>query len=423
MLIRNTPTLTLTFNNKQRFICSLVSLLSIFLFIPTISIAQLQQGSFVFEGYTRTYLVYLPPNYNGVDPMPVVFNLHGWTLDMMQQMNYSKMNAVADTAGFIVVYPNAVDGTWNSGIYEYPGAPPNPNINDVGFIDALIDTLAENYSIDLKRIYSCGFSNGGLMSFKLACQLSNRITAIATVAGIISYKTASDCNCSHSMPVLMINGTDDQYVPYNGITGWHSVQNTLNHWVNYNLCSAPDTILMPNIDSLDGCTVQKLNYPFCSDSISVIFYKVINGGHTWPGGDKQQFGWSNIGNTNGDINVSKEIWNFFKNYKLSEPTKVTDYSQQPVEFSLFQNYPNPFNPSTVISYQLAVNSQVTLKVYNVLGNEVATLVNEEKPTGVYEVEFNTSNLASGVYFYQLQAGTSASSGQGFLSTKKMSLLK
>jgi hypothetical protein len=86
------------------------------------------------------------------------------------------------------------------------------------------------------------------------------------------------------------------------------------------------------------------------------------------------------------------------------------------QFSLNQNYPNPFNPSTVISYQLPVYSNVTLKVYDVLGNEVATLVNEEKPAGSYEVNFTTSSLTSGVYFYQLKSGS-------YLETKKMILIK
>src|SRR3990172_6409632 len=183
MLIRNTRTVTLVYTNMLRFICTLFALLNILLLIPTISYAQVQQGSFVFEGYTRTYLVYLPPNYNGVDPMPVVFNLHGWTLDMTQQMNYSKMNEVADTAGFIVVYPNAVDATWSSGIATFAGR------NDVGFLNVLIDTLAAHYSINLQRIYSCGFSNGGFMSYRLACELSNRIPAIASVAGTIAQAT------------------------------------------------------------------------------------------------------------------------------------------------------------------------------------------------------------------------------------------
>jgi hypothetical protein len=98
---------------------------------------------------------------------------------------------------------------------------------------------------------------------------------------------------------------------------------------------------------------------------------------------------------------------------------VVDFT--PKEFVLYQNYPNPFNPKTVISYQLPVTGNVTLKVYDILGNEVATLVNEEKQPGIYEFEFNShsdkgQNLSSGIYFYQLRAGN-------FTQVKKMILLR
>ncbi|MCL4278896.1 MAG: T9SS type A sorting domain-containing protein [Ignavibacteriaceae bacterium] len=102
------------------------------------------------------------------------------------------------------------------------------------------------------------------------------------------------------------------------------------------------------------------------------------------------------------------------------PTDISEISLLPQKFELFQNYPNPFNPSTVISYNLPVSSYVTLKVFDILGNEVTTLVNEQKPVGTYEVEFNTSSIkhfpSSGIYFYQIKCGS-------FIQTKKMSLLK
>ena len=388
--------------------------------IPTISLTQVQTGSFEFEGRMRNYLVFLPKNYDGITEMPLVLNLHGYTLYAQQQMDYSQMNMVADTAGFVVVYPNSVtpETTWNSGIYDSPIAPPNPNINDVGFLNALIDTLAKQYTIDTSRIYSCGFSNGGFMSFKLACQLSNRITAIASVAGVISYTTAGSCNCGHSMPILIINGTADGIVPYAGAAGWHSVEQTVNFWTTHNLCSESDTTSLPNTDALDGCTVERIRFKDSSGNHKVIFYKVINGGHSWPGGDKPSLviPWATIGNTNGDMNASVEIWNFLKAYDLRELTTVTSYSQSPSEFVLFQNYPNPFNPTTKIQFMI-VNRQLTIvKVFDVLGRGVATLVNEVKEPGTYSVQFDGSNLASGVYVYRMQAGD-------FVQTKKLVLLK
>jgi polyhydroxybutyrate depolymerase len=382
--------------------------------IPFVSFAQVQTGSFVFEGRLRNYIVFLPQNYNGTDKLPVVFNIHGYTQNMTLQMNYSRMNSVADSAEFIVVYPNGAGSynSWNIGVSE------SPNINDVGFINALIDTLSKHYSIDTTRIYCCGLSMGGAMSSRLACELSNRIAAIAPVAGTMAQSIANTCSPNHSMPVLKIHGTADPILPYNGNSERLAVDTFLAKWANFNLCTQSDTITVPNLDTLDGCTVQKISFTHCSDSAHVILYKIINGGHTWPGGDTNYLhipGWD-LGNTNFDINASEIIWNFFKNYKLTAPTTVKGCTQNPMDFSLFQNYPNPFNPSTKISWQLPIRSLVTLKVYDVLGNEVSTLVNEEKPAGSYEVEFNASNLASGIYFYQLRTGE-------FILTKKMVLIR
>jgi len=343
--------------------------------------------------------------------MPVVFNLHGYTLDAQQQMNYSRMNMVADTAGFIVVYPNAVNPGWNCGIAG------SPNVHDVGFFDALIDTLSCHYCIDIERIYSCGFSLGGFMSFRLACQLSERISAVASVAGVIAQTIANGPKANHAMPVLLVHGTADEIVPYNGAYDWCSVEQTSAYWTIFNLCTESDTTLLPELDTLDGCSVEKIAHTRYSDSISVVLYKAIDGGHSWPGGDTAylHLSWGNIGKTNGDINASAEIWNFVKTYRLPVTT-VRTYSQSPNEFSLFQNYPNPFNPTTVIRYQLPVASNVRLVVYDILGREVAVLVNEKKAPGNYQVTFDGSNLASGVFFYRFQAGD-------FVATKRLLLLK
>ena len=413
MEIKNSLTFSFVFDSIKNFICSQATLLIIFLSIPIVSFAQIQTGSFVFEGILRDYIVFLPQNYNGIAKLPVVFNLHGITLSAQQQMDYSRMNSVADTAGFIVVYPNAVDASWNCGISYV-----THNVNDVGFFGTLIDTLASHYSIDKEKVYSCGFSLGGFMSYTLACQLSNRIAAIADVAGVMAKSLLNNTSTLHSMPVLKIHGTADQIVPYNGAYDWCSVPQTINHWTSFNLCNPPDTTSIPNIDTLDGCTVQKIRYSFCTDSVQVIFYKVIGGGHSWPGGDKQHLylSWGTIGTTNADINASELIWNFFKNYKLTTPTAVKDYTQYPMDFSLLQNYPNPFNPTTKISWQSPISSWQTLKVYDVLGNEVATLVDEYKSAGSYEVVFDASNLASGIYLYQLRTGE-------LILTKKMVLIR
>jgi len=289
--------------------------------------AEIQNGSFAFDGRTRNYMVYLPTNYTGSTNLPLVICLHpyGWGAERM--MNYTNMNQVADDSDFIVVYPSAIPN-WNSGVADNPSYP-TPDVDDVGFINALIDTMINSYSIDLERIYACGYSNGGFMSYKLACQLGNRIAAIASVGGVISTSTAESCSPLRTMPVLHIFGTADPYAPINGGTGWYSVDQTLSYWINFNDCVQTDTTILPDLDPTDGCTVEKITYTDCNDNSNVVYYKVINGGHTWPGADPIPA----FGNTNQDIDASVEIWNFFKDYKLTVPP-VVDFNSDGIVDSL-----------------------------------------------------------------------------------------
>jgi len=207
------------------------------------SYAQSIPGSFNFEGHNRDYMVFLPNNYADKFDFPLVIYLHSydWTAEI--EMDYTQMHLVADTSGFILVTPNAFERRWNSG--ENPDWPA-PDVDDVGFINALIDTLSNHYTnIDHERIYTCGFSAGGTMSYKLACQLSNRIAAIASVSGPISTGTAANCNLLHTMPVLHIHGTADSLISINGNTYIYSVDQTINYFADLNGCVQLDTILLP----------------------------------------------------------------------------------------------------------------------------------------------------------------------------------
>ncbi len=334
---------------------SILVLIVYFFLNPVFTFSQVQTDSFIFEGVLRDYIVFLPQNYNGVDKLPLVFNLHGGSLNAQQQLDYSKMDEVADTAGFIVVYPNAVLTAWSCGINLTAG-----HVNDVGFIDALIDTLANNYSIDEERIYCCGFSLGGFMSQRLACELSNRIVAIADVAGSIGQDFTTSFTTAHPMPVLKFHGTADQIIPYGGRNDYCSVQQTLTYWTNFNHCNLPDTTLLFNIDTLDGCTVQKIKYTFYQDSGEVVHYKVLNGGHSWPGGDTAYFTYLSvgpIGNTTMDINASELMWDFFKNYNLTDlyPVRVTN-------LFLEKNYANVNTDSVLFRIRISnpENLQFTL---------------------------------------------------------------
>lgn len=309
----------------------------IFLFLaPKLLRSQVVPGNFDFEGINRTYLVYIPANYTGTEDFPLLIFLHPYSWNGLQGMDYTNFNQVADTADFMVVYPDAIPN-WNSGINDNPNWPA-PSVNDVGFINALIDTLINQYNIYSQKIYACGYSNGGFMSYKLACQLSNRIAAIASVCGVISTSTLANCEPANTIPVLQIHGTADAVVPINGTNGWHSVDETLNNWIDLNNCSEVDTISLPDIDPSDGCTVEKISYTNCTDNKDVFYYKVINGGHTWPGAGTTGLP---IGNTNQDINASVEIWNFFKNYPpISCLPEGIIFSNQAQIDNFNSNYPD-----------------------------------------------------------------------------------
>ena len=242
---------------------------------------RIVNGSFDFEERSRHYKVYLPENYSNTAVLPLMIYLHAYDWNVNVGMDYTQMNLVADTSGFILVCPSAINNRWNSGVGDNP-IWPAPEVDDVGFINALIDTLNENFSIDPERIYTCGFFNGGFMSHKLACQLSHRIAAIASVGGIISAGTVEKCNSQRAMPILQIHGTLDNTVPINGTTGWYSVKETMSFWSELNACIRVDTIKIPDTVPSDGCTVQKISYSDCNGDSKVIFYKVINGGHSWP---------------------------------------------------------------------------------------------------------------------------------------------
>lgn len=274
---------------------------------------QIEYGNFDFEGKTRYYMVFLPNNYTGANNYPLVIYLHSYGGGAQAEMNYTQLNQVGDTYDFMIVYPNARPN-WNSGIGDNPSWE-TPEINDVGFINALIDALNNSYSIDLERIYATGYSNGGFMAYKLACQLSHRIAAVASVGGVMSTTTLSACNPLRTMPVLQIHGTKDEWVSMDGATGWQSVEETLSYWTDFNNCEQTDTTLLPDLDQTDDSTVEKIINKNCTNNSNVIYYKVIDGGHTWPGAGR-----TNVpaGNTNQDFNASVEIWNFFNDYQLTQ---------------------------------------------------------------------------------------------------------
>jgi polyhydroxybutyrate depolymerase len=365
-----------------------------------------------WEGLGRLCLVDFPSSRSGQTGLPVVFDLHGYGSSAAEQRYFTQIHLLGDSAGFITVHPDAYSQRWNSGIGDNQWWP-TLNVDDVGFISKIIDSLISRFAIDTQRVYSCGLSNGGFMSIKLAAQLSNRIAAVASVSGVLANSTADGYSAKRPIPLLMIHGTDDLIIPFDGgQIGWYSVEETIGFWRAKNSCYLPpDTLALPDLDRTDQSTVVQYTYRSSSNASKVKLLKVIHGGHTWPGESQLP---TEFGTTNNDIKANNEIWNFFKQF-TKRMDAVTEMKTRPTMFFLSQNYPNPFNPSTTIRYELPQTSHVTLSVFDMLGRQVAMLVNEKKEAGVQEIRFDGSNLASGVYFYRLQAGA-------FVETRKSLLL-
>jgi len=283
----------------------------------------------MWDSLERSYLTHIPDNFNGTGTVPLVIAIHGGGGDgeAMVKLTEGGFNKLADEEGFVVIYPDAIEKNWNDGRSgEETGYRAHlENIDDVGFISALIDSAIENLNIDRTRVYVTGISNGAMMTLRLGCELSDKIAAIAPVAGNIPENLYPGCNPDTFISVMLINGVGDPLVPYEGgyITGPFGVETlgkvistdeTINFWINNNGCSAlPAIINLPDIDTRDGSTVIKSTYSGCEENSEVILYTITGGGHTWPGG-YQYLSKLIIGNTCRDIDANEAIWNFFKSH-------------------------------------------------------------------------------------------------------------
>ena len=352
---------------------------------------QTINDTIVHDGLNRNFILYVPASYTPGTPVPLVFNFHGYTSNAEQQMLYGDFRTIADTAGFILVHPNGtIDNTgsthWNSGW--------GTGIDDVGFTSAMIDSIAAEYSIDLGRVFSTGMSNGGFMSYHLACELSNRIAAIASVTGTMTIIGPSSCNPSHPTPIMEIHGTADPTVPYDGNSTMTPIPVVLMHWLGFNNCS-PDAVVtpVPDINQIDGCTADHLLYPGGDNGTEVEHYRINDGGHTWPGAIFP------IGVTNYDFNASEKIWQFFAQYDING--RIVGIEEVENENGIKLS-PNPGNGQVELNFGSKNFKEVAIEVSNSAGQIVARRNFEN--TGA-SVKMNLSHLESGIYFIRINASS------------------
>lgn len=291
--------------------------------IPTPEDASFGAGDYTFSLEDRRYFVHVPDSYDGTST-PLVLNLHGGGGDIDAARKQTQMESHSDEHGYVAVFPEGSGltilgkhvGTWNAG--TCCGGAESKNIDDVKFIGKVLDDVESKFAIDSSRIYATGHSNGAMMSYRLACDLSERIAAIAPNAGHDSY---GDCNPARQVPVMHFHGTADPVALYDGghcggklgDDGWtcSSVADYAETWAMQNQCGVSTHVIYQND------AAKCIAYDDCS--ADVVLCTIDGAGHTWPDGSyavNTNFWKKNVGEISRDINANDQMWNFFQQHAL-----------------------------------------------------------------------------------------------------------
>ncbi|MCY1039774.1 alpha/beta hydrolase-fold protein [Corallococcus sp. bb12-1] len=264
-------------------------------------------------GRTRAYRVHVPTGYDATKPTPVVFSFHGFSSTEVEQEQLSQFSTLGDTEGFIAVYPRGLNFPevygqgepdsrgWNG--VACCGPAQIANVDDVGFVDALLADLDTRVCTDPRRVFANGFSNGGFFSYRLACERAQRFAAIASVAGM---EGLADCNPSRPIPVLHFHGTADETIFYEGgsnILGgrpYPSAAESVRRFAERNGCTGPEqqTFQQGNTTCVaaTGCTPESATASLCA---------ITGGKHAWPGQPGYNGGTS-------DLDATQQMWRFFQ---------------------------------------------------------------------------------------------------------------
>lgn len=274
--------------------------------------AQQKNERITVDGLKREFITYVPTGSTDYAKMPVIVSLHGRLGTADRQMKFANFKPIADREKVIIVCPQGIDRSWNDG-RETPAN--TKGINDVKFIDLLISYIIDTYNADASRIYVTGMSNGGFMTSRLACELNNRIAAIAVVAA--SMDKGMIYQPTKPMPAMYIQGTKDPLVPYAGGLMRKGAKGTiyghediLKKWAAADNCDSKPVVTNLPVKVDDGTSVTKEEYS-SPNGLKVIGFTVVDGGHTWPGGS-QYLPKFIIGPLSQNINACEEIWKFFR---------------------------------------------------------------------------------------------------------------
>lgn len=279
-----------------------------------------------FTGQARTYNAFVPSSYNPADRTPLVVVLHGRPDNGAGIAYISDMNTIAEREGFVAVYPDGLENEWN-----YTRAIPMfgnmDTADDAQFLSDMVDDLAQDLNIDRERVYVTGFSNGGFMTQRLACEARDQYAAFAVVGATAFLGMIELCEDKAPAPILFMHGTEDVSIPWEGIprsVGGEMVYlaapmlRTIEFWIAHNGCDVTyeETQLEPQGDSPET-SVHLLEFDGCPENSALDFYAIFGGGHNWPGvpGRLRE---DIAGNVNMDIHASQVIWDFFSEFTQEE---------------------------------------------------------------------------------------------------------
>ena len=350
----------------------------------------------VFDGFQtvnhnqidRRFYLYVPNNYSANVPIPILFNFHGGGGDPISYMNYtSDMRGLAEANNFILIYPQAIADPGTGSISWIDKATNGAPRDETLFIESIINSVSSNYSVDLDRIYACGYSEGGIFSYELACRLNNYIAGIASVSGSMLSESErsnlgfSNCSPQHPTAIMLIPGTNDSnaHSLYQGCcldwgldSYYLSVDQITDYWTNYNTTdNNPSVSDVSNTNTSDGSTVQRKIWSNGQGGVEVQELKIIGGEHEWPG---------TSGNM--DINANNEIWQFLSKFDKNGMIDNLNFKDFQRTISVT---PNPFNDYFIIE---GVENDL-IELYDLHGKILQSKFNDNV--------FDTESLKRGVY--------------------------
>jgi polyhydroxybutyrate depolymerase len=276
--------------------------------------------SMQFGDRTRTYRIYAPAH--RANPAPVLVVLHGGggSGSGQELMTLGGFNRIADREGIIVLYPDGIGRNWNDGRGDVHSRAFEENVDDVGFLKALLKQVSASYPIDRKRVFATGMSNGGFMSFRLACDASDTFLAVAPVVAELSVDLGPRCHPDRPVSVAILDGTEDPLVPWNGgyvkVFGikrgqaWPAMR-SFEKWIELDACKLRFDEPEVNRVADDGTSLVRHRATSCAGGAEVRLYEIRGGGHTWPRG-APYLGKAIVGRVSQEFDANEEIWSFFK---------------------------------------------------------------------------------------------------------------